>query len=344
MLPAISGGTTPHADERKSGMNLHRRQFLQLLATSGALPATFGTARAQHFPNRPIRVLVGYAPGGANDILARLVGKHLSDRLGQPVVVENKPGAGSNIATETVVRSSPGGYTLLLVSTANAINATLYNHMTFDFLRDIAPIAGIGRISNVMVVHPSFPARTVPEFIAYAKGNPGKVAMASAGVGSPQHVSGELFKMMTGVDMIHVPYRGGGPALADLIGGQVHVYFASTASSIEYIKAAQLRALGVTSAGRSAVIPDVPAIAEFVSGYEASAWYGLGAPKGIPADIVERINKEVNGGLIDPVLNARLAGLGASPITGSAAEFAELLVEETSKWGKVVKFAGIKPE
>jgi tripartite-type tricarboxylate transporter receptor subunit TctC len=288
--------------------------------------------------------VVGYAPGGVNDILARLVGQWLSERLGQPFVIENKPGAGSNIATETVVRSTADGYTLLLVSAANAINATLYDKLNFNFIRDIAPVSGIGRVSNVMVVNPSFPARTVAEFIAYAKANPAKVTMASAGTGSPQHVGGELFKMMTGVNMLHVPYRGGAPALTDLIGGQVQVYFSSTASSIEYIKADKIRPLGVTSAQRSVVLPDVPTIAEFVPGYEASAWYGFGAPRNTPPEIVEKLNKEVNAGLGDPKLQARLAEFGALPLVGSASEFGALLAEETDKWGKVVKFAGLKPE
>jgi tripartite-type tricarboxylate transporter receptor subunit TctC len=291
-----------------------------------------------------VRLVVGYAAGGVNDILARLMGQWLSEHLGQPFVIENKPGAGSNIATETVVRSSADGYTLLVVSAANAINATLYDKLNFNFLRDIVPVAGIGRVSNVMVVNPSFPAKTVPEFIAYARANPGKITMASAGIGSPQHVGGELFKMMTGVNMVHVPYRGGAPALTDLIGGQVQVYFSSTGSSIEYIKAGKVRPLGVTSAQRSAALPDVPTIAEFVPGYEASAWYGFGAPRNAPAEIVEKLNKEVNAGLADLKLQARLAEFGALPLLGSPSEFSALLADETEKWGKVVKFANIKPD
>jgi tripartite-type tricarboxylate transporter receptor subunit TctC len=324
-------------------MTLDRRQFLRSAAASAGLPL-IGVAQADVWPARPVRIVVGYAAGGVNDILARLLGKQLSDRLGQPVVIENKPGAGSNIATEAVVRAPADGYTLLLVSAANAINATLYEQMSFNFLRDIAPIAGIGRASNVLVVHPSFPATTVPEFIAYAKANPGRISMASAGVGSPQHVGGELFKMMAGVDMVHVPYRGGAPALTDLIGGQVHVYFSSTASSVEYIKAGKIRPLGVTSAERSVALPDIPAIGEFVPGYEASAWYGFGAPKGTPADIIDRLNREISAALADPALLGRLADLGVLPISGSATEFGALLEEETRKWGKVVKFANIKPE
>jgi tripartite-type tricarboxylate transporter receptor subunit TctC len=325
-------------------MKISRRRFLHLAAGAAMSPALPRIARAQAYPARPVRMMVGYAAGGVNDILARLMGQRLSERLGQSFVIENKPGAGSNIATETVVRSSADGYTLLLVSGANAINATLYDRLNFNFIRDIAPVAGIGRVSNVMVVHPSFPARTVPEFIAYAKANPGKIAMASAGIGSPQHVGGELFKMMTGVAMVHVPYRGGAPALTDLIGGQVQVYFSSTASSIEYIKADKIRPLGVTSAQRSTALPDVPTIAEFVPGYEASAWYGIGAPKNTPTEIIEKLNTQINAALADPKMKARLGEFGALPLVGSAAQFGAMLADETEKWGKVVKFASIKPE
>ena len=321
-----------------------RRRFLHLAAGAAALPVVSRVARAQVYPSRPVRLVVGYAAGGVNDILARVMGQWLSERLGQPFLIENKPGAGSNIATETVVRSPADGYTLLLVSAANAINATLYDKLNFNFSRDIAPVSGIGRVSNVMVVHPSFPAKTVNEFIAYAKANPGKIAMASAGIGSLQHIGGELFKMMTGVNMVHVPYRGGAPALTDLIGGQVQVYFSSTASSIEYIRADKIRPLGVTSTQRSVALPDVPTIAEFVPGYEASAWYGLGTPRSTPGEIVERLNKEVDAGLADLKLKARLAEFGALPLVGSAFEFGGLVADETEKWGKVVKFAGIKPE
>jgi tripartite-type tricarboxylate transporter receptor subunit TctC len=325
-------------------MKLPRRRFPHLAAGAAALPAVSRIAWAQAYPARPVRIIVGYAAGGVNDILARLMGQWLAERLGQPFVVGNKPGAGSNIATETVVRSAADGYTLLLVSAANAINATLYDKLNFNFIRDIAPVSGIGRVSNVMVVNPSFPAKTIPEFIAYAKASPGKIAMASAGIGSPQHVGGELFKMLTGVNVVHVPYRGGAPALTDLIGGQVHVYFSSAGSAIEYIKADKVRALGVTSAQRSTALPNVPTIAEFVPGYEASAWYGLGVPRNTPAAIVEKLNKEVHAGLSAPKLNARLAEFGAMPLVGSSTEFAALLADETDKWGKVVKFASIKPE
>jgi tripartite-type tricarboxylate transporter receptor subunit TctC len=322
---------------------LSRRTFLQSATGAAVVPALPRFAAAQSFPNKSVRLVVGYAAGGVNDILARLMGQWLSERLGQPFVIENKPGAGSNIATETVVRAPADGHTLLLASAANAINVTLYEKLNFNFMRDIAPVAGIGRLSNVMVVNPSFPARTVPEFIAYAKENPGKVAMASAGIGSPQHVGGELFKMMSGVNMVHVPYRGGAPALTDLIGGQVHVYFASTASSIEYIKTGKVWPLAVTSKERSGALPDVPTVGDFLPGYEASAWYGLGAPRGTPTDITEKLNDEVNAGLANPKLMARLADIGASPLVGSPSEFGKIVAEETEKWGKVVKFANIKP-
>ena len=275
-------------------MKLPRRQFLHLAAGAAALPAVSRIAWAQAYPTRPVRIIVGFAAGGAADIIARLIGQWLSERLGQPFVIENRPGAGSNIATEAVVRAPPDGYTLLLVGTANAINATLYDKLNFNFIRDIAPVAGIIRVPNVMVVNPSVPAKTVPEFIAYAKANPGKINMASGGIGTAAHVSGELFKMMAGVDMVHVPYRGAAPALTDLLGGQVQVMFASMPSSIEHIRAGKLRALAVTTATRSEALPDIPTVGEFVPGYEASAWYGVGAPKDTPAEIVDKLNKEIN--------------------------------------------------
>jgi tripartite-type tricarboxylate transporter receptor subunit TctC len=278
------------------------------------------------------------------DITARLMGQWLSERLGQTFVVENWPGAGANVGTEAVVRSVPDGYTLLLVSPANAVNATLYEKLNFNFIRDVAPVAGISRGPNVMVVNPSFPTKTVPEFVAYAKANPGKINMASAGNGSSQHLSGELFKMMADVDMVHVPYRGGGPALTDLLGGQVQVYFASTASSIEYIRAGKLRALAVTAATRADVLADVPTIGEFLPGYEATAFYGLGAPKSMPAEIIDRLNKEVNAGLADVKLKTRLADLGGVPLSMIPTDFGKIVADETEKWGKVVKFAGLKPE
>ena len=322
----------------------HRRQFLHLAAGAAALPAVSRIARAQTYPTRPVRIIVGFPPGGAADIAARLMGQWLSERLGQPFVIENRPGAGSNIATEAVVRAPADGYTLLLVSTSNAINATLYDKLNFNFIRDIAPVAGIIRVPHVMEVNPSVPAKTVPEFIAYAKANPGKINMASAGIGAAPHVSGELFKMMTGVDMVHVPYRGAAPALTDLLGGQVQVMFDTMPSSIEYIRAGKLRALAVTTATRSEALPDIPTVGDFVPGYEASAWYGVGAPKNTPAEIVDKLNKEINAGLADPKMKARLADLGGTVLAGSPADFGKLIADETEKWAKVVKFAGIKPE
>ncbi len=302
-----------HASSERQVMQIARRKLLHLAAGAAgccAVPRA-PAAQAQGYPGKPVQIVVGYAAGGVNDILARLTGQWLSERLGQSFIVENKPGAGSNIATETVVRAPADGYTLLLVSAANAINATLYDRLGFNFMRDIAAVAGIGRVSNVMVVHPSFPARTLAEFIAYGKANPGKIAMASAGIGSPQHVGGELFKMMAGVDMVHVPYRGGAPALTDVIARQVDLYFASTASAIEYIKAGKVRAIAVTSTERSQALPDVPAIGDLVPGYEASAWYGVGAPRNTPAEIVETLHKEIDAGLADPKLRARLAEASA---------------------------------
>ena len=291
-----------------------------------------------------MRIIVGFAPGGALDIMARLIGQWLSERLGQPFVIENRPGAGTNIGTETVVKAPPDGYTLLLAGTPNAINATLYEKLNFNFIRDIASVAGISRAPLVMAVHPSVPAKTVPEFIAYAKANPGKISMASAGIGAPSHVSGELFKMMAGVNVVHVPYRGAGPALVDLLAGQVQVGFPSMPSSIEYVRAGKLRALAVTSATRSDALADIPTVGEFLPGYEASASYGIGAPKGTPVEIIDMLNKEINAALGDPKMKARLADLGGTPLLGSAADFGKLIAEETEKWAKVIKFAGIKPE
>jgi tripartite-type tricarboxylate transporter receptor subunit TctC len=290
-----------------------------------------------------VRLIVGFAAGGTPDILARLMGQWLSERLGQQCVIENRIGAGGNIAIETVVNAPADGYTLLLVPTAAAINATLYDKLNYNFIRDIAPIAGIIRAPNVMLVNPSIPARTVPEFIAYAKANPGKVNMASAGNGSGPHLGGELFKMMAGVDIVHVPYRGGAPALADLIGGQVQVLFSATPAD-EYIRAGKVRALAVTTATRSDALPDVPAVSEFLPGYEASAWFGVGAPTNTPAEIVDKLNKEINAGLADPKIKVRLASLGGTVLAGSPADFGKLIADETEKWGKVIKFAGIKPE
>jgi tripartite-type tricarboxylate transporter receptor subunit TctC len=291
-----------------------------------------------------VRIVVGFAPGGTTDILARLMGQWLSERLGQPFIIENRPGAGTNIATEAVVKAASDGYTLLMVSPPNAINATLYDKLNFNFLRDIAAVASVARVPNVMEVNPSVPAKTVDEFIAYAKANPGKISFASAGIGSSQHVSGELFKMMAGVDMIHVPYRGGAPALTDLIGGQVQVMFDNVSSSIEHIRAGKLRPLAVTTATRAEALPDIPTIGNFLPGYDASVVNGFGAPKNTPVDIVDRLNKEINAALTDAKIKARLADLGSTPLPASAANYAKLLADETEKWGMVVKFAGIKPE
>ena len=322
----------------------HRRQFLHLAAGAAALPAVARTARAQAYPTRPVRVVVTYAAGGPNDIIARLMGQWLTEHLGHPFVVENRPGAAGNIGTEAVVRASADGYTLLLASTNNAINAALYDKLNFNFIRDIAPVAAISRSMFVMVVHPSIPAKTVPEFIAYSKANPGKINMASSGIGSTSHVFGELFRMMTGVDTAHVPYRGAAPAMTDLLAGQVQVCFVPTPGLIEYIKSGRLRALGVTTATRWEALPDVPAIGEFVSGYEASGWWGIGLPKNTPTEIVNTLNKEINVALADPKLTARLAELGGTVLALSPAQFGKLIADTTEKWAKVVKFAGMKPE
>jgi tripartite-type tricarboxylate transporter receptor subunit TctC len=322
----------------------HRRKFLHLAAGAAALPAVSRTAWAQTYPTRPVRIVVAAPPGGGGDIVARLLGQWLSERLGQPFVIDNRPGGGNNIGTEAVVRAAPDGYTLLLAFSSNAINATLYERLNFNFMRDIAPVAGVIRVPNVMLVHPSVPAKTIPEFIAYAKANPGKINMASGGIGSPGHVSGELFKMMTGVNLVHVPYRGVAPALTDLLGGQVQVYFPGMTASIEYIRAGKLRALAVTTATRSEVLPDLPTVGEFVPGFEASAWYGIGVAAHTPPEIVDTLNKEINAGLADPKIKARLGDLGGTPLIGSPANFGKLIADETEKWAKVIKFAGIKPE
>jgi len=324
-------------------MKLLRRQFLHLAAGAAALPALSLIARAQAYPARPVHVIVGYPPGSGPDIEGRLIGQWLSERLGQPFIMENRPGASSNIATEAVVHAPADGYTLLLVASANASNATLYDKLSFNFIRDIAPVASIMRAPFVMQVNPSFPAKTVPEFIAYAKANPGKINMASSGNGTLPHVCGELFKMMTGIDMTHVPYRGGAPAMIDLMSGQVQVGFSVVTETLAHIKSGKLRALAVTTAARSDVLPDVPTIGEFVPGYEASAWVGIGAPRNTPNEIVEKLNADINAGLDDPKLKARFAELGATVFVGSPADFGRFLADETEKWAKVVKFAGIKP-
>jgi tripartite-type tricarboxylate transporter receptor subunit TctC len=321
-----------------------RRQFLRSILGAAALPVASYVARAETYPSRPVRWVVGFAPGGGNDIVARLMGQWLSERTGQPFIIENRPGGGTNIATEAVVNAPPDGYALLLAGLPNASNASLFSKLNFNFIRDITPVAGIVRIPNVIVVNPSVPAKTVPEFIAYAKANPGKVNMASAGNASAGHLSGELFMMLAGVKLIHVPYRGNGPALTDLLGGEVDVLFASLPSSIEYIKAGKLRALAITSEKRSEAQPDLPTVGEFVPGYEMSAWFGAGVPKGTPAEIIETLNREINAGLADPKLRARLADVGGISIGGSPADFAKYIANETKKWAKVVKAGNIKAE
>ena len=324
-------------------MKLPRRRFLHLAAGAAALPALSRIARAQTYPSRPVRWVVPFPPGGVTDIVARLMGQWLSERLGQPFVIENRPGAGGNIGAEAVVKAAPDGYTLYLSSSPNAISATLYDNLNFNFIRDIAPVASISISPLVMEVNPSVPAKTVPEFVAYAKANSGKLNMASNGNGTTSHLAGELFKMMTGINMLHVPYRGAAPALTDLIGGQVQVMFDVMASSIEHIRAGKLRALAVTTATRSEALPDVPNVGEFLPGFEASAWQGVGVPKNTPTEIVEKLNKEINAGLADPKLRARLADLGGTVIGGSPADFGKLIADETEKWGKVIREANITP-
>ena len=325
-------------------MKLPRRTFLHLAAGAAALPAVSRVARAQAYPTRPVRLIVPIAPAGAADITARLIGQWLSERLGQQFVIDNRPGGGGNIGTEAVVRAPADGYTLLLVGSFNATNATLYDKLNFNLIRDIAPIAGVFRGALVMLVHPSVPARSVPEFIAYAKANPGKISMASAGIGSTSHLAGELFKAMAGVNLVHVPYRGGGPAVNDLLGGQVQVYFASTPASIEYIKAGRLRALSLTTATRSEALADIPTVAEFVPGYEASLWYGIGAPRNTPVEVIDKLNKEINAALADLQMKARIVDLGGDVLALSPADFGKLIAEETEKWSKVVKFSGAKAD
>jgi tripartite-type tricarboxylate transporter receptor subunit TctC len=325
-------------------MKLPRRKFLHLAAGAAALPVVSSIARAQTYPTRPVRIIAATAPGGGPDILARLMGQRLSERLGQPFVIENRPGAGTNIGTEAVVRAPPDGYTFLLVSTSNAINAALYDKLNFNFLRDIAPVAGIIRQPLVMVVNPSVPAKTVHEFTAYAKANPGKINFGSPGIGTPGHVAGELFKMMAGVDLVHVPYRGGGPVMTDLLGGQVQVLFGSTSLTVEPIRAGKLRPLAMTTATRWEGLPDIPTVNDFVSGYEASAFVGIGGPRNTPAEIIDILNKEINAALADHKIKARLADLGGGALPGSPAEFGKLIADETEKWGKVIRAANIKAE
>lgn len=327
-----------------TNLKLPRRKFLSLVAGAAALPAASRIASAQSYPTKPVRIIVPFPAGSTSDILARPVAQRLQEQLGQPFIVDNRPGAGGMVGAEAVVRASPDGYTLLLVAGAHTINATLYDKLGFNFIRDIAPIAGISRDTAVVSVNPSLPARTLPEFIAFAKANPGKLNMASSGIGSPGHVFGELFKMMTGVDMVHVPYRGSPAAFTDLIAGQVQVIFETSLSSLPHARAGTIRALAVTAAARSQSLPELPSVSEFVPGYEASAVWGLGAPSNMPADIVDRLNKEINAALADPALKGRLTDMGIDVLAGSPADFGKLLAEETAKWGRVIKFAGIKPE
>jgi tripartite-type tricarboxylate transporter receptor subunit TctC len=325
-------------------MKIRRRSFFRLTAGAAALPALPRFARAETYPSRPIHLIIGYPPGGSADMTARLFGQWLSERLGQQFVVESRPGAGTNIATEAVIRAPADGYTLLLAAPANATNPALFAKLNFDFIRDSTPVAGLIRFPDVVVVNLSLPIHTIPELIAYAKANPGKLNYASSGVGSTLHVAGELFKMMTGADIVHVSYRGGAPALIDLMSGRVQLMFDNVPTSLQFIKAGKLRPLAVTSAERAAVLPELPVVADFVPGYEASAWYGLAAPKGTPSAIVEKLNREVNAILAQPDVKAQLADRGASLLPGSTSDFGRLIVDETAKWGKVIRFAGIKPE
>jgi tripartite-type tricarboxylate transporter receptor subunit TctC len=325
-------------------MRFSRRQFLHLAAGAVAFPAVSRIARAQTYPTRPVRLIVGFPPGGASDITARLMGQWLSERLGQQFVIENRPGAGATLATETVAKAPPDGYTLLLTGSNDAWNATLYGNLKFNYIRDIAAVASVSRGMGVLVVHPSVPARSVPELIAYAKANPGKLTVASSGVGSAPHMFWELFRSTTGVDMLHVPYRGGGPALTDLLGGQVQVYFSTLISAIQYIRDGKLRALAVTGSTRADVLPDIPIVGEFVPGYEATGWLGVGAPKNTPAEIVDKLHNEINGGLADGGLKMRFVELGVAVFASSRADVAKLIADDTEKWAKVIKFAGIKAD
>ena len=325
-------------------MKLPRRQFLHHAAGAAALSAVSRSAWAQNYPTQPVRWIVGFAPAGGNDITARLMGQWLTERLGQPFVIENRPGAATNIAAEAAINAPPDGYTLFLAGAPNAINATLYTKLNFNFIRDITPVAGIMHMPVVMLVNPAVPAKTVPEFIAYAKANPSKINMASGGIGSGAHLAGELFKMMTGVSLVHVPYRGNGPALTALLGGQVEVLFATLVSSVELIRTGKLRGLAITTVKRSEAFPDLPALHEFVPGYEVTLWYGVGAPKGTPAEVIEIINKEINAGLADPKLQARLVDLGGTTMPGSPGDFGKFVADETEKWSKVIRAANLKAD
>ena len=325
-------------------MKLPRRTFLHMAMGAAALPALPGMARAQAYPSRPVRIIVGFPAGGATDIQARLMGQWLSDRLGQQFIVENRPGASGNIGTEAVARAPADGYTLLQIVTPHPINAALYTNLSFDFIRDIAPVIHVARLAYVVVVHPSVPATTLPEFIAHAKANPGKINYGSAGPGTPQNIACELFKMMAGVDLVHVPYRGGAPAATDLVGGQIQVIFAPVSESIQHVKAGKLRALAVTTAARLDVLPDVPPVGDFLPGYEATGFSGIGVPKGTPPAVIDMLNKELNAGLADARIKGRIVELGGTVAGGSPAEFGKILAEATEKWAKVIKFAGIKVE
>jgi tripartite-type tricarboxylate transporter receptor subunit TctC len=325
-------------------MKLPRRQFLRLAAGAAALPAVSRIAWAQAYPSRPVRIIVGFAAGGGTDVLARLIGQWLSDKLRRPFLIEDRPGAGGNIATEAVVNARPDGYTLLMAGTVNAVNDTLYDKLNFSFVRDIAPVSSVMRIPQIVVVHPSLPVTTLPELIAYAKANPGKLNMGSGGVGTPHHVAGELFKTMTGVSMVHVPYRGAAPATADLLGGQLQIMFSTTTESLEYIRAGKLRPLAVTTATRFPAMPDIPTVSEFVPGYDTSYWFGVGAPRNTPAEIIDTLNKEINAALADAEIRTRFADLGGTAVGGSPAEFGKFIADETEKWAKVIRTANMKAE
>jgi tripartite-type tricarboxylate transporter receptor subunit TctC len=342
----MSGLKSPKVGSALSAraLEISRQRFLKLIASAVALPTFARIATGQNYPSRPIRIIVGFPPGGAADVTARLIGQWLSERLGQPFIIENRPGAGTNIGTEAVAKSPADGYTLLLVSVANTVNASLYESLNFDFIRDITPVAGLVRGPLVMEVNPSVPATTVPEFIAYAKANPGMINIASAGIGTPGHMASELFQLLTDLDLLDVPYRGGAPALTDLLAGQVHVMFDNLPTSLEYIRAGKLRALAVSTITRSDTLPDLPTVSEFVPGYEISSWFGIGAPRNTPRQVVDKLNAEINAGLTTPKLKAHLMDLGSSPLIGSPADFGSLIVKETEKWRKVIRAAKIKPE
>ena len=325
-------------------MKISRRRFSRLIAAAAAFPATSRIARADDYPAHPVHLVVGFAPGSTTDILARLMSQWLSQRLGQQVVVDNRPGAGGNIGAEIVAKAAPDGYTLIMVPPAVAANDALYENLSFNFVRDITGVAGVVRVPNVAEVHPSIPVKSIPELIAYAKANPGKLSYASAGIGTPSHLAGQLFNLMTGANLTHIPYKGDGPAMADFIGGQVPVMFATLVASVSHIRAGEIRPLAVTTAARSDALPDLPTIGEFVPGYETSSWFGIGAPAGTPAGIVDKLNKETNAGLVDPTIKARLADMGCMILTGTPADFTQLIAAETKKWGKVIRDAGIKPQ